>query len=73
VHAGRGQEALQRPHHEKPAVHLETGIEEEGGMGARGVQQQLRFHAVNLRGVQEQLKKVAKQRLLDLASRDSVA
>ena len=66
---GAVEEFLQWLHHEKPAVNLEARLPEGVGMKARGVHQQLRFHAVNLRRVHEQLKKMAEQRLFDFVGK----
>ena len=66
MHARRSEVAIERAPHQEPPVVLEARIEEDAGVGAGGVQQQLRFDAIHLRRVHQQLKKVAQQRLLDL-------
>ena len=68
LHAGRGEEAGERPHHEKPPMNLEAGIKKDAGVGAGGVEQQLGFHAVHLGRVLQQFEQVAEQRFLNLVS-----
>jgi len=72
MYAGRGEKAIERAPHQEPPVALEARIKEDAGVRAGGMQQQLRFDAIHLRRVHQQLKKVAQQRLLDFVRRSSI-
>ncbi len=56
-------------HHEEAAEDLEAGLAEGPGVSAGWVQKQLRFDAVDLRRVQQQLKEMPEQGFLHFVSR----
>src|SRR5208283_4591650 len=64
--AGLVPHALQLLDHEQAAEELETGLLKGGGMHAGGMEQELRFDAVDLGRVEQRLKEVLEQGLLDL-------
>jgi hypothetical protein len=52
-------------HHEKTPADLETRLAKDAGVYARRVQQKLRLYAVDMRRVQQRLKEMLQQGLLD--------
>jgi hypothetical protein len=65
VHAEWGRQTSKRPNHEEAPKDLKAGTAKKIGMGAGGVEEQLRFNTIHLWRVEQQLKKVPQQRLLN--------